>query len=314
MRSVHDLIVIFLIAFLLDVLFGDPHSRFHPVALFGSYARRVETVVRKLCGNGRLAGICAWCLTVIPVTALAWTVTAWCGIAAAGAFLYISIALRSLLDHSAAIRVPLRSGDLEEGRHALSMIVSRKTEDLPESEIVRGGIESLGENLIDAVASACFWCAAGYGIGGVPGAAAGAVFLRALNTLDACWGYRNDRYLRFGWFAARFDDAAHWIPARLTAVAIALASGHPARVLRCAWRHRNDHPSPNSCWGMAAFAGALGIRLGGPTEYPDGPESYPYWGDGRAELDSSDLLAAERLALRSALIFVILIWSVGIWL
>ena len=314
MRSVHDLIVIFLIAFLLDVLFGDPHSRFHPVALFGSYARRVETVVRKLCGNGRLAGICAWCLTVIPVTALAWTVTAWCGIAAAGAFLYISIALRSLLDHSAAIRVPLRSGDLEEGRHALSMIVSRKTEDLPESEIVRGGIESLGENLIDAVASACFWCAAGYGIGGVPGAAAGAVFLRALNTLDACWGYRNDRYLRFGWFAARFDDAAHWIPARLTAVAIALASGHPARVLCCAWRHRNDHPSPNSCWGMAAFAGALGIRLGGPTEYPDGPESYPYWGDGRAELDSSDLLAVERLALRSALIFVILIWSVGIWL
>lgn len=314
MRSVHDLIVIFLIAFLLDVLFGDPHSRFHPVALFGSYARRVETAVRKLCGTVRFAGICAWCLTVIPVTALAWTVTVWCGIVAAGVFLYISIALRSLLDHSAAIRVPLRSGDLEEGRRALSMIVSRKTEGLPESEIVRGGIESLGENLIDAVASACFWCAAGYGIGGVPGAAAGAVFLRALNTLDACWGYRNDRYLRFGWFAARFDDAAHWIPARLTAVAIALASGHPVRVLRCAWRHRNDHPSPNSCWGMAAFAGALGIRLGGPTEYPDGPESYPYWGDGRTELDSSDLLAAERLALRSALIFVILIWSVGIWL
>lgn len=314
MRSVHDLIVIFLIAFLLDVLFGDPHSRFHPVALFGSYARCVETAVRKLCGNERFAGICAWCLTVIPVTALAWTVTVWCGIAAAGVFLYISIALRSLLDHSAAIRVPLRSGDLEEGRRALSMIVSRKTEGLPESEIVRGGIESLGENLIDAVASACFWCAAGYGIGGVPGAAAGAVFLRTLNTLDACWGYRNDRYLRFGWFAARFDDAAHWIPARLTAVVIALASGHPVRVLCCAWRHRNDHPSPNSCWGMAAFAGALGIRLGGPTEYPDGPESYPYWGDGRTELDSSDLLAAERLALRSALIFVILIWSVGIWL
>ncbi len=314
MRFVHDLILIFLIAFLLDVLIGDPHSRFHPVALFGKYAQKVEMLVRRWFGGGRFAGFLAWLLAVVPVTALAWGITVKLGIVAAGIFLYIAIALRSLLDHSAAIRNPLQNNELEDGRFALSRIVSRKTAGLTESEVVRGGIESIGENLIDAVTSACFWCAVGYGIGGVPGVAAGAVFLRALNTLDAGWGYKNERYLRFGWFAARFDDFAHWIPARLTAVAIALASGHPLRTLRCAWRHRHDHPSPNSCWGMAAFAGALGIRLGGPTEYPDGLEMYPFWGDGRAELFPLDLLAAERLALRSALIFVMIVWSAGIWL
>lgn len=314
MHSVHNLILIFLIGFLLDVLLGDPHSRFHPVVLFGNYARAVENFVRRQLGSSVFSGLAAWFCAVLPPTALAFLITKYGGIVAAGIFLYFAIALRSLLDHSAAIRVPLENGDTESANRALAMIVSRKTEGLSESGTVRGGIESIGENLIDAVTSACFWCAAGYALGGIPGAAAGTVLLRCLNTLDACWGYKNERYLLFGRAAARIDDFAHWIPARLTTLAIALASGHPVRTLRCAWRHRHDHPSPNSCWGMAAFAGALGVRLGGPTLYPDGMEEYPFWGDGRSELKASDLSAAERLALRSALIFILFIWSVGIWL
>ena len=282
--------------------------------LFGNYARAVENFVRRQLGSSVFCGLAAWFCAVLPPTALAFLITKYGGIVAAGIFLYFAIALRSLLDHSAAIRVPLENGDTESANRALAMIVSRKTEGLSESETVRGGIESIGENLIDAVTSACFWCAAGYALGGIPGAAAGTVLLRCLNTLDACWGYKNERYLLFGRAAARIDDFAHWIPARLTTLAIALASGHPVRTLRCAWRHRHDHPSPNSCWGMAAFAGALGVRLGGPTLYPDGMEEYPFWGDGRSELKASDLSAAERLALRSALIFILFIWSVGIWL
>ena len=180
--------------------------------------------------------------------------------------------------------------------------------------MVRGAIESLSENLTDAVTSPCFWCVIGYLLGGVPGAAAGSVFLRAVNTLDACWGYRNERYRFFGSVAARTDDGVHWIPARMTALAIALVSGHPFRTFGCAWRHRHDHPSPNSCWSMAAFAGALRIRLGGPTRYEDGVENYPYWGTGKMELNISDLVAAEHLALRSALAFAALAWSMGIWI
>lgn len=318
MSSVHDLSLIFLTALLLDAVIGDPHSAFHPLVLFGRFAAAVERAVRFAAGSGRLAGFAAWLLAVVPVTAFAWLCALFAGKGGgwvvAGVFLFVSIALRSLLEHAEAVRIPLREGNLEEGRRALSRIVSRKTEDLSESEVVRGGIESLGENLTDAVTSPCFWCVFGYFLGGVAGAAAGAVFLRAVNTLDACWGYKNERYRSFGCFAARADDAVHWIPARLTAVAVALASGCPFRTFSCAWRHRKDHPSPNSCWSMAAFAGALGVRLGGPTGYEDGVENYPFWGTGRADLDSLDLLAAERLALRSALLFAVMVWSVGIWI
>ena len=314
MGPVHDLSLIFLIGFLLDAVIGDPQSPLHPVTLFGRYAGFLERKIRPLAGNGRVSGGIAWIAATLPVTALAGLAGWGLGVFGAGACLFVSIALRSLLEHADAIRIPLQKGDLEGGRSALARIVSRRTENLTESEVVRGAIESLSENLTDAVTSPCFWCVIGYLLGGVPGAAAGSVFLRAVNTLDACWGYRNERYRFFGSVAARTDDGVHWIPARMTALAIALVSGHPFRTFGCAWRHRHDHPSPNSCWSMAAFAGALRIRLGGPTRYEDGVENYPYWGTGKMELNISDLIAAEHLALRSALAFAALAWSLGIWI
>ena len=188
---------------------------------------------------------------------------------------------------------------------------------LPPSEIVRGAIESLGENLIDAVNSALFFFAVGFLAGGLPGAAAAVVLLRCANTLDACWGYRNERYLLFGRVAARADDLLHLIPARLTLLAVSIAAplvgGTLSRTLRTGFRHRHDHPSPNSAWGMGAFAGALEIRLGGPTVYDGVPEPYPFWGDGRAELTSGDLLRAERLTAASTFVFCILL-IIGVWL
>ena len=145
----------------------------------------------------------------------------------------------------------------------------------------------------------------------MPGAAAGGVFLRCVNTLDACWGYRNERYLAFGRVAAKTDDWIHFLPARLTLIAIALAAplfgGSLLQTLRIGWKHRKDHPSPNSCYGMAGFAGALQIRLGGPTAYSDGVEFYPVWGEGRSELTWKDLHRAEGLAVSAALIFVLLL-------
>lgn len=325
MHQMTLLILIFAIAFLLDLLFGDPHSQFHPVALFGRFAGLVELVCRFKFGNGVLSGFIAWLIAVGLVTWLAYGVTwllnglSWVlGAVAAGTCFYISIAMRSLLEHSLRIRNSLEKKDLYGARCALGMIVSRNTGNLSESEIVRGGIESIGENLIDAVNSACFWTVLGFLIGGVPGAAAGTIFLRAVNTLDACWGYKSEHYLKFGKIAARVDDAVHWIPARLTALAVAFAALflglRPFAALEMAWRHRADHPSPNSCWGMAAFAGALGIRLGGPTDYSDGREQYPYWGDGRKELTANDLRLAEHLALLSAMIFAAFLLGVGLCL
>ncbi len=308
------------VALVLDLLLGDPHSRFHPVALFGRAAGKIESFCRRTFGDGILSGLAGWLLLTLPIAAAAWAVARFAGEfapAVAAVLLYVTIAPRSLLEHAEAIRKPLSRNDLAAARRALSMIVSRDTATLPPSEIVRGAIESLGENLIDAVNSALFFFAVGFLAGGLPGAAAAAVLLRCANTLDACWGYRNERYLFFGRIAARVDDLFHLIPARLTLLAVAIAAplvgGRISRTLRTGFRHRHDHPSPNSAWGMGAFAGALGIRLGGPTVYDGVPEPYPFWGDGRAELTSGDLLRAERLTAASTFVFSILL-IIGVWL
>ena len=301
---------------LLDAVLGEPPNAVHPVAWFGRAAGWMEKFCRRFFGNGVFSGSVGWLLLTVPPSAAAFllvryglTVNAYCGFAFCAAIGYFTVALRSLLDHSRRIRKPLMRGDLAAARYALSMIVSRKTETLDESEIVRGGVESLGENLIDAVTGALFWIAVGYGCGGLPGAAAAGVFLRCVNTLDACWGYRNERYLTFGRIAAKSDDWIFFLPARLTLPAIALAAlltgGRFMDCLKTGWKHRKDHPSPNSCYGMAGFAGALGIRLGGPTEYSDGLERYTFWGEGRNRLDWRDLRRAEWLTAASAVIFAL---------
>jgi len=317
-----ELAALIALALLLDATFGDPHGRFHPVALFGRAAGRMERLCRAAFGGGIASGFVGWFLLVFGSAAAAWGLVRFfdagnpvLGLAAAAGCVYLTVALRSLLEHAGAIRRPLRNGDLAAARRALAMIVSRDTATLGESEIVRGGVESLGENLTDAVTSPLFFAVLGYLLGGLPGAAAGAVFLRAINTLDACWGYRDERYLRFGRVAARTDDAAHWLPARLTLAAIAFAAMlcgmRPAAALKAGIRHRHDHLSPNSCWGMAGFAGALGIRLGGPTVYGGVMEPYPYWGDGRSDLNVNDLCRAERLTAASALVFAAMIAGLG---
>ncbi len=309
-----QLMMLLLGALGLDRLLGDPRSRLHPVVLFGKAAEWMEKRCRRILGDGVGAGLAGWLvLTLLPAAAAGGTVRwfgvmqPWAGWLVAVIWIYITVALRSLGDHARAIEKPLQHGRLTEARRALSRIVSRDTMTLPESEIVRGGIESLGENLIDAVTSPLFWATVGYLAGGMPGAAAGAVWLRAVNTLDAMWGYRNERYHRFGRVAARMDDAAHFLPARLTLAAIALAAprvgGSPVTALRMGIRHRHDHPSPNSGYGMAGFAGALGVRLGGPTVYDGVCEEYPYWGDGRAELTVSDLKRARQLADTATVVF-----------
>ncbi len=308
-----------LLVLAVDGLLGDPAVWWHPVALFGRVAGRVEKFCRAVLGNTILAGACGWGLLVGGGMLLAGG-TVWLAgrlggeIAAWGAAVfwgYWGVALRSLVEHGRRIEVALRRGDLAGARYHLSMIVSRDTATLHESEIVRGGIESVGENLIDAVTSALFYLLLGLAVGGPVGAAAGVVLLRAGNTLDACWGYRNERYELFGRVAARADDLLHYIPARLTLAAIALAApvcgGSIGDTWRTGLRHARQHPSPNSGYGMAGFAGALGIRLGGPTVYQGQVENYPCWGHGRAELTAGDLGRSGRLAVVSTLIFVVMI-------
>jgi len=190
----------------------------------------------------------------------------------------ILLAQRSLYEHVAAVSNGLRRSGLAGGRAAIRHLVSRDPASLDEPGIARAALESLAENFADAVVAPVFWCA----IGGLPGICA----YKAINTADSMIGYRTNRYRAFGRAAARLDDAANWIPARLaalfTVVAAALTGSDAARALRVIRRDARTHASPNAGWPEAAFAGALGLALGGPRKYP-GQGATEHWigGDGK---------------------------------
>jgi adenosylcobinamide-phosphate synthase len=200
----------------------------------------------------------------------------------------VAIAGRMLAESATAIGAALEAGDLDRARALLPELVGRDPTGLDASEVARAVVESVAENTVDAVVAPACWAAAF----GAPGVFAH----RAVNTLDAMVGHRSPRYAQFGWAAARLDDAAAWVPARLTAVAVMAVRPRAARVV---WRAvRQDapgHPSPNAGVAEAAFAAALGLRLGGRNRYGDRIEARPGLGDGRPPAPD-DIGAAVRLA------------------
>ncbi|MBT8778499.1 adenosylcobinamide-phosphate synthase CbiB [Akkermansia muciniphila] len=311
-------------ALLLDILAGDPPNRFHPVCLIGWCARHMEPLARRLWGGTFTAGMAA---------ALGTCAAAWCACAAfllpfsffpsprilwipAVLVIYICMAPRGLAEHARLVANALRAGNDGAARHAVSMIVGRDTERLDRHGIARAAIESVAENLTDGVFSTLFWATAGFLAGGASGAAFAALTHRVFNILDAMWGKKNDRYRHFGTFAARTDDALNFIPARLILPCISLAAllvkgASARRALTTGWTFRRAHASPNSAWSEAAFAGALGLRIGGPVSYKGIPADYPWIGDGRTEATVSDLALAIRLmwmtALMGTLVFSLLL-------
>jgi adenosylcobinamide-phosphate synthase len=201
---------------------------------------------------------------------------------------------------------------LDSGRAAVSQIVGRDPHALDESGVAKAAIESLAESTSDAVVAPLFWLV----VGGLPGI----LLYKAVNTADSMVGHRNERYAEFGWASARFDDVVNWIPARLTALLVAGASfltrrTDPEAAWSTALRDARKHASPNAGWPEAAFAGSLGIELGGPRAYDGEVHLLPSFGDGRAELTASDILpalvlywTAMNLLLGLAIALGLLLW------
>jgi len=200
------------------------------------------------------------------------------------------IASRSLYDHAAAVAAPLMRGDLARARAAASMIVGRDTHALDEGGIARASLESLSENASDGVVAPVFWGA----LFGLPGVAA----YKAVNTLDSMIGHRNDAYAAFGGVAARADDIANLIPARLTGVFIAAASGR-ADAFAVMLRDAGASRSPNAGWPEAAMAGALGVRLSGPRAYGATLSDEPWINAGARDPDADDVRRGLGLYLRA---------------
>lgn len=269
-------------AFALDLVLGDPHSLPHPVVWIGRLIRRLEAAMEERPKNRRLAGAILAAATLAVVFA-----SAWGGLALAGRLgevvegalalwlAYTTLALRSLHSESRAVVTLVEEGRLDEARLALSFIVSRDTAALDREGILRACIETVAENTSDGVvAPLCYLFAGG---------PVGALLYKGASTLDSMVGYRNERYRDFGWASARLDDILNLVPARLTALFMALAALllrlDGGRALRTVRRDARKHHSPNAGFPEAAVAGALGIRLGGPAVYFGTPVDKSALGD-----------------------------------
>ena len=256
-----------------DRALGEPPEVVHPVALFG---RTMEALEPRVWADHRTAGA-GYAAAGIGAATAAGMLLSRGGparrVAALAATTYVAVAGRALCDAARGVQAALDLGDLEESRTLLRSLVGRETAGLDEAEVVRATVESLAENTVDAVTAPLLWALAG----GPPGV----LGYRAVNTLDAMVGHRNPRYERFGWAAARADDAANWLPARLTAAAVAaVRPGRAGAVLRAVREQAPAHPSPNAGVVEAAFAAALDISLGGANDYGGRVEVRPLLGSG----------------------------------
>lgn len=285
------------LAVALDHWLGEPR-RWHPLVGFGALASAVERRLNRpqgsTIGRGLLALLVVITLPMAVAIVLQWLLPMpWLTVAGA-LVLWLAMSLRGLAEHGEAVAAPLASGDLEQAREQVGRIVSRQASALDEAGVAAAASESMLENGADAVFASLFW----FLVAGIPGV----VLHRLVNTLDAMWGYRNDRFLKFGRVAARLDDVMNWVPARLTALTYALL-GNTARAWHC-WRSQGPAwDSPNAGPVMAAGAGALGVSLGGPAPYAGAIKVRPGLGQGPAP-DATTVYRAIALVRR----------GVGLWL
>lgn len=298
-----------LAACLLDAWLGDPPYRLHPIRLLGDWSQRAEHALFALGWNGRAGGIAHWLLVVGAALGVWWGVRAllallpgaW-GDGAAwawdGFIAYSLLCARDLLDHGRRVLETL--DDLPAARARLAWLVGRDTAALDRPAVVRATVESLSENLTDGVLTP-LWALCLFGLPGL-------ILVKAVSSLDSMVGYRNARYARFGWAAARSDDLVHWLPARLSVPVIAAASAllglRPRLAAAAARRWHGRLPSPNSGWSEAAYAGALAVRLGGPAWYGGVLKRDAYLGDPAwtADLDAGHLRQALDLTRVSCLL------------
>lgn len=300
---------------LFDHCFRDPNSILglpHPVILIGRLITRCESAFyseNRPFFAGLLAVLCVLAVVVTPVWGLDTIITFYFGFNVLGMILAAwLIAARGLFDHVQQVQQHSAQGDLEAARTGLYSLAGRNTEHLTESAILRTAGESLAENFSDAVIAPLFY----YVLFGLPGIVA----YKTINTLDSMWGYRSPRFLYFGRTAARLDDVANYLPARISALLLLLAGIVKRRApylsaLRILWRDARKHPSPNAGYPEAAMAGLAGLRFGGPRQYAGGVQETAWLGDGRTDWQADDLNFCLGLYRWTIVVVVILTGTVG---
>ncbi len=304
------------LAFLADLLIGDPKGYPHPVKIIARLALNLEIFSRRFFSSPKLAGIFTTFTVVFLSYSSVWLVVRglthihiWMGWVTSIFFIYTALSIRSLFDESRPVFHHLKESNLPKARESLSKIVGRDTNNLEESEIVRATVETIAESTVDGIIAPIFFAV----LGGAPLAIA----YKAINTMDSLFGYKNETYLHFGWAPARLDDIANWFPARLSIPVIALGAFliglNGKNSLSLAIRDGSKHPSPNSGIPEAAMAGALGIRLGGTSYYSGAINIKPLIGDNLRELDLSDITQSQKLMFSASLLAIAMVICVELF-
>ena len=278
-----------LLGYLLDLIFGDPERLPHPIVWFGKMISWGEHRLNR--GQHRMAkGAVMSIAYILLVFFVLWglirlvpNAILWCVLNTI--IIFYCLAGTTLIREVRNVFLALDES-LEAGRKQVARIVGRDTSELTAQEVRTAALETLAENLSDGVIAPLFWLA----VLGVPGMVA----YKMVNTLDSMIGYRTERYKDFGCWAARIDDIANYIPARLTAVLMVIASGKPS-LLKFVWRNGRKHASPNSGYPEAALAGALDCRFGGPHYYFGELFDKPFIGENERDLTTADMLKAVRI-------------------
>jgi adenosylcobinamide-phosphate synthase len=304
------------IAYILDILIGDPSDWPHPVRWIGT----MITFFEKRWNNGkskRRKGVAMLLFIslfvffiVLIVVLIGYGIHPLVGIVVESMIISTAIAHKSLKVASLEVYRPLIGGDLPEARKKLSYIVGRDTEALDEGEIARGAIETVAENTSDGVTAPLFWAL----IGGAPLA----MVYRAANTCDSMVGHMNERYKEFGWASARWDDLLNWIPSRITGMIMLIGKRPENMSYKKAWsilfRDAKKHPSPNSGWGEAAVAAILGIQLGGINYYKGMVSNRAKMGDPIQPIQAEHIIKANHILSKTVLLFLLFLWIGGMLL
>jgi adenosylcobinamide-phosphate synthase len=305
------------IGFLLDLIIGDPNNPFHPVRGIGYIAKKFEMFFRSLLRKYlKLAGLLTWICTMLITFIITFETVKICkqiniyfGIIIEGILIYFCIASKGLVVEGYKVIKFLIKDDIDGARKQLSFIVGRDTGSLNKEGIIKAVVETIAENMADGIIAPLFYA----GIFGAPLA----FTYKAVNTLDSMFGYKNDKYLEFGYFSAKLDDVFNYIPARATGLLIVLASGILGYDYKNSFkiykRDRYNHTSPNSAHPEAAMAGALGVELGGANYYFGKLVKKPTIGDKIKEIDINDVYkTAKVLYLSSFIGFLIALLIRGI--
>ncbi|MEO0508780.1 MAG: adenosylcobinamide-phosphate synthase CbiB [Verrucomicrobiota bacterium] len=299
--------VILLVAIVLDRFLGDPAYRMHPVRLFGHLITALEHELRKRVPSLRLASFLLPALALFATLLVYILLTNFLGdwVWVLNIYLtYSLLALGDLLKHAKAVQQALNVSGIKVARQQVQRIVGRDTSVLDSAGVARATIESVAESFVDGILAPIFWFAFGVVLfGSTEGGVFCLITFKVVSTLDSMVGYKNKRYLVLGRVSARLDDLLNFVPARLSIPLIALAAkllGNDARAaLHIGLRDRKKHSSPNSAHAEAAVAGALDLRLGGPTQYPHTLVDKPWLGKGSAEASPAKIGAALRLVTLS---------------